>query len=158
MDQGSTSDSLQATSFHAHNFDPGLQGVAEFVWVQYKWHGTAVTHLECHRLTEQAIIPITGAPIVQVVCPPPADPMATNLRPELDQMKAFLLDGSKGVCMKPGCWHWQFPLVERATYLVVTRRSTTVDLWQAKARGIVAAETVRIALSDLTNMLFEFVL
>jgi len=32
--------------------------------------------------------------------------------PDLEQMTAFLLDGSAGVCMRRGCWHDHFPLVD----------------------------------------------
>jgi ureidoglycolate lyase len=157
-DRDCYSDSEQAIAWHGHNFDAGEAGVVEFVWAHYKWCGFSLLRLECHRLTQQAIIPVTGDPIVQVVSPPPIDPMAPDLSPDLDRIMAFLLDGTKGVCMRRGCWHWQLPLVDQATYLVVTRRSTTMELWNAKYSRASLTETVRKQISDLTGAVFELVL
>jgi ureidoglycolate lyase len=150
-------DSERTTFWHEHDFDVGEGGVVQFVWVRYKRRDFTILHLESHRLTEQTIVPVTGQPIIHVVCPPPDDPMAPDIVPDLGRMEAFLLDGSKGVCMKPGCWHAHFPLGDEATYLMVTRRSTTADLLNAKHSGADPTETVVQEMSDLTNTIFELV-
>jgi len=140
-----------ATLWHEHNFDPGEGGVVEFLWIQYVRRGFTVERLESHRLTEQAIIPVGREPIVHVVCPPPEDSTAPDISPDWNRMAAFLLDGTMGVCVKRGCWHWSFPLVEPANYLLVTRGSTIADLYSGRK----PTETVIKDLSNLTDTVFE---
>ncbi len=140
-----------ATLWHEHDFDVGVGGVVEFLWIQYERRGFRVERLESHRLTEQAVIPVGREPIVHVVCPPPEDPMVAEISPDVDRMAAFLLDGTKGVCMRRGCWHWPFPLVKPANYLLITRRSTTLDLYSGRA----PAESIVKDLGELTDTVFE---
>lgn len=151
-------DGKDLTAWHEHNFQPGEGGVVEFVWIEYKRGGFSISRLESHRLTEQALIPVSGKPMVHVVCPPPDDPLKNHIAPDLDRMMAFLLDGSRGVCMRRGCWHDHFPLVDQVTYLMVTRRSTQVDIQNARETGGTPTETVMVDLSRLTDMVFELVL
>lgn len=147
------------TEFWAeHDFEVGLGGAVQLLWVQYKWHGFEIESMESHRLTEQAIIPATGDPIVHVVCPPPADPMQPDIVPDLDRIQAFLLDGTKGVCMRRGCWHMHRSLRDTATYLMITRRSTTTDILEEKRSGAQTTETVVCGLAALTDTTIEFVL
>jgi ureidoglycolate lyase len=49
-----------------HVFDPGVGGETEVLWVTYRNQQRAVTSLEVHRLTQQAIVPLTGD-IIQIV-------------------------------------------------------------------------------------------
>jgi ureidoglycolate lyase len=148
------------TFWHERDFQVGVGGVVEFVWVHYKWRGFSIRRFESHRLTEQAMIPMKGAPLVHVVCPPPDDPTVPDIAPDLDRMKAFLLDGSKGVCMRRGCWHepQNFPVVGSVSALVVTRRSTTMDLLNADHSGVSSTETAVVEIKDLTDVAFELAL
>ena len=147
-----------STFWGEHVFQVGQGGAVQLVWLQYKARGFEVGEFESHRLTEQALIPVAGSPMVHVVCPPPQDPMATEIVPDLERMQAFLLDGTKGVCMKRGCWHTPLPLVGGASYLMITRKSTTVDLINGERSGAEATETVVRKISDLTDTVFELVL
>lgn len=153
-------DSENVTFWHEHDFRVEGDGVVELVWVHYKWRGFSIRRFESHRVTEQAMIPVTGAPLVHVVCPPPDDPMAPDIAPDLDRMKAFLLDGSKGVCMRRGCWHepQNFPLVGSVSAVVITRRSTTMDLLNAEHSGVSSTETAVVEIRDLTDATFELTL
>jgi ureidoglycolate lyase len=139
-----------AMLWHEHDFDVGVGGTVEFVWTQYGRRGFVIERLEMHRLTEQAAIPIGKEPVVFVVCPPPQDPLARVVEPDLNQMAAFLLDGTKAICLKRGCWHWTFALVEPANYLLVTRRSTTIDFYGEQG----LTESVVTDLSTLSDVLF----
>jgi ureidoglycolate lyase len=144
--------------WHEHGFQPGAGGTTELLWVQFRTRAFSIQRLESHRLTEQAIVPVTGDAMIHVVCPPPSDPEAPDIIPDLDQVKAFLLDGSKGVCMKRGCWHAHFPLTNPATYLMITRRSTTQDILRAEYRGSSTTETITCDIDALTDTAFELVL
>ena len=143
--------------WHEGSFDPGEGGEIQFLWVQYKWQPIALKSLESHRLTEQSVIPVNGTALIQVVCPPPANPLATDNQPDLSQIRAFLFDGSAGVRMKQGTWHWQYPLADPARYLMVTRRSSTSEIPAMKHRGTTPVETIIVSLSDLTSDKFELV-
>lgn len=56
-----------ATDFwQEHVFNTGAGGDAEVLWVNYRSASPEVASLEKHLLTQQAIVPLTGA-IIQVV-------------------------------------------------------------------------------------------
>ena len=46
-----------------HLFDTGTPGETEILWVVYRNRGAEISALELHRLTQQAIVPLT-APVV----------------------------------------------------------------------------------------------
>lgn len=127
--------------WHEHDFLTGQGGVTEFVWVTYKPREPVVTRVEAHRLTEQAIVPVSGHPILHLVAPPNDDPLAAGIVPDLSRAKAFLMDGTKGICMRPGTWHTHFGLGHNL-HLLVTRRSTTDDILDHIHDGAEMGETV----------------
>ena len=107
--------------WRAHVFSPGQDGQTEVLWVNYRGRGP-VNMLEVHYLTEQAIVPLTGA-IVHVVANSQADGS-----PDLASVRAFRIPPGQGICMNPGCWHATRVAGGEATCLMLTRRSTTLDL------------------------------
>jgi ureidoglycolate lyase len=147
-----------STFWGEHVFEVGQGGAVQLVWLHFRARGFRIVDFESHRLTEQALIPVASSPMVHVVCPPPDDPMAAEVVPNLEQMRAFLLDGTKGVCMKRGCWHTPLPLIDKASYLMITRQSTTADLINGERSGADTTETVVHKISDLTDAVFELVL
>jgi ureidoglycolate hydrolase len=49
--------------------------------------------------------------------------------PDPNAVRAFLFDGSQGVCMKVGTWHeFLFPLEDDTQALVILRHETNRDL------------------------------
>ncbi|MXQ10724.1 ureidoglycolate hydrolase [Microvirga makkahensis] len=112
-----------ATSFwQEHLFDPGPNGQVEILWVTYSDASRVITRLEVHHLTQQAVVPLTGE-IIQVV--------ATSDKegaPELATLRAFRLAPGVAICMRPGVWHATRTSGPEATCLMLTRRSTTLDL------------------------------
>ncbi len=92
------------------------------LWVTYRNRERTVTSLEVHRLTQQAIVPLTGD-IIQVVA-------GSRQDGSLDHggMSAFRIPVGQGICMRPGCWHSTRVDAAEVTCLMLTRRSTTVDL------------------------------
>jgi ureidoglycolate lyase len=112
-----------ATAFwQEHLFDPGTDGEVEVLWVTYRDASQAIDRLEVHHLTEQAIVPLTDE-IIQVVAL--SDRQGA---PDLDTIQAFHLSPGVGICMRPGVWHATRTIGLEATCLMLTRRSTTVDL------------------------------
>lgn len=129
-----------------HVFDPGDGGETEVVWVNYRDTSLVVRKLEAHWLTQQAIVPLDGGEVVHVVCPGREDDAAL---PDLGSLRAFLITPGYGVCMRPGCWHASFVREGEATCLMLTRRSTTLELARHLATGEPAVETSILELAGL---------
>jgi ureidoglycolate lyase len=125
-----------ATDFwQEHLFDTGAGGEPEILWVNYRNRNETVESLEMHRLTQQVMVPLSG-PVIQIV--------ATSLqdgRPDLSTLAAFRVPPGKGICMRPGCWHATRVRREEVTCLMLTRRSTTVDLIHHLTTGSASEES-----------------
>ena len=128
--------SNQDTDFwQEHQFNTGAGGDAELLWVNYRSQSFEISSLEKHLLTQQAIVPLTGE-IIQVVARSAADGS-----PDLATLAAFRVPQGQGVCMRPGCWHATRVTDEEVTCLMLTRRSTTVDLIQHLTTDASASES-----------------
>ena len=124
-DPGATAYSHPGSDFwHVHDFDPGVGGETEVLWVNYRNDSLRIRALEAHWLTEQAIVPL-GAALVHVVCP---GRDSDGRLPDLLRVRAFHIGVGQGVCMRPGCWHASFVLGGQTTCMMLTRRSTTQEL------------------------------
>lgn len=131
-----------ATDFwHEHLFNTGAGGDAELLWVNYRSQSTDIASLEKHLLTQQAIVPLTGS-IIQVVARSAADGT-----PDLSTLAAFHVPQGQGVCMRPGCWHATRVPGAEVTCLMLTRRSTTVDLIQHLTTDASATESAIAAIA-----------
>lgn len=104
-----------------HVFDTA-GGQTEMLWVVYRSRDVAIARLEAHLLTQQAIIPLTGA-IIQIVGLGLPDGSVDEA-----SVRAFQVPRSHGVCMRPGCWHATRIEDDEVTCAMLTRRSTTLDL------------------------------
>jgi len=124
-----------ATDFwQTHLFDPGTGGRTEVLWVNYRSQAE-IAMLEVHRLTQQAIVPLTGS-VIHVVATSLADG-----EPDLSSLKAFRIDPGQGICMRPGCWHASRVESAEVTCLMLTRSSTTRELIDHMTGGIPAEES-----------------
>jgi ureidoglycolate hydrolase len=118
-----------------HLFDTGTPGETEVLWVVYRNRDETVASLELHRLTQQAIVPLT-APVIHVV--------ATALedgQPDPNTLRAFEIPVGKGLCMRPNIWHATRVADKEATCLMLTRPSTTYDLVVHLKTGAPACES-----------------
>jgi ureidoglycolate lyase len=130
-----------ATDFwQEHLFNTGAGGDAELLWVNYRSQSTEVSSLEKHLLTQQAIVPLTGGIIQAVAC------SAADGSPDLSTLAAFRVPQGQGVCMRPGCWHATRVADAEVTCLMLTRRSTTVDLIQHLTTDARATESAIAAI------------
>lgn len=74
--------------------------------------------IERHVKLTEAFIPLEGTSVFPLT--PPKDVEDPKAQVPLDELVAFLLDGSKGIVMKKGTWHWApFPVTEKATFAVM---------------------------------------
>jgi len=123
-----------ATGFwREHIFDAGDGGEVEILWVEYRNADPLVGRFEMHHSTQQAVVPLTGD-IIQILALSAADGA-----PDLSSIRAYRLSPGIGLCMRPGVWH--ATRGEAATCLMLTRRSTTIDLVNHLKGGGRASET-----------------
>ena len=83
--------SVDGTALVAFNIKPYKKPPTEYL----------CHRLEQHRDVTQAMIPLEGKPGVLLVAPP----TPWRSQPEIDEFKAFLLDGSSGVVLNKLTWH-----------------------------------------------------
>jgi len=99
------------------------------------YQGFAFTKLERHLRLSQTFIPLGGATAVVAVAPPSGSEDRAMV-PKPDDVRAFLLDGSKGYVLAPGTWHSldRFPLEPPDTrFVMITDHETASDLAAAYA-------------------------
>jgi ureidoglycolate lyase len=116
-----------------HIFDPGEGGETEVLWVDYADPNPVVGKLETHHRTQQAVVPLTGE-IIQILALSGGDGA-----PDLSSLRAFRLAPGIGLCMRPGVWH--ATRSQGAQCLMLTRRSTTLDLVKHLKVGEPCAES-----------------
>jgi ureidoglycolate lyase len=99
-------------------------------FIKTPYQGLAFTKLERHFRLSQTFIPLGGAPAVVAVAAP-TSPDDRNAIPHPEDVRAFLLDGSRGYVLAPGTWHSldRFPLSPPDTrFVMITDRETADDL------------------------------
>ncbi|MDW8021361.1 MAG: ureidoglycolate lyase [Nitrososphaerota archaeon] len=73
--------------------------------------------IERHVKITEVFIPMEGVSVFPIA--PPRDEVPIN------EIEAFILDGSKGIVFKKGVWHWvPFPVTEKATFAVILSAET----------------------------------
>ncbi len=117
--------STRSDFWHVHDFDPGEGGETEVLWVTYRPTDSEVASLEVHWFTQQIVVPLGSSALIQLLCPSKQDGSNT---PDLDMIGAWLISPGQGVCMMPGCWHASLAFDAEVMAMMLTRRSTTLDL------------------------------
>jgi len=99
-------------------------GVAQICWLEVKSRRPFVCDkLECHMNCSETIIPMSGQSII-VVGLFKGKPGYDSL-PDINSIEAFFIDGTKGVNLKPGVWHWlPYPLSGKAHFALVLKKGT----------------------------------
>lgn len=96
-----------------------------------RYQGLRFSKLERHFNLTQTFLPLGGSPAVVAVAPPSTDRTAS---PAPAEVRAFLLDGTKGYVLAHGTWHSldRFPLYPPETrWVIITDRETQDDLLAA---------------------------
>lgn len=84
--------------------------------------------LERHIDTSMGIIPIIGESIIIFGLSRKSGDN-TNSLPDLNTVKAFIFDGSKGVNIKPGVWFWiRYTISQKSTYAIILKRNFLVQI------------------------------
>jgi ureidoglycolate hydrolase len=84
-----------------------------------------VDHLNRHYHATQALVPLNGKPVVIVVGAPE---LTFSSADDLNRLRAFLFDGSRGVNLGLRVWHeGPFPLMERVDLVNVQGKHVESD-------------------------------
>ena len=97
------------------------------------FQGFTFRKLERHFGVTQAFIPLDGAPAVVGVAPP-TDPNDREAIPAPEQVRAFIIEGSRGYLLAHGAWHTldRFPLYPPHTvFVILSDHETFQDLTMA---------------------------
>jgi ureidoglycolate hydrolase len=71
--------------------------------LHYERRPLVCDHLNRHHKATQALVALAGKPTLLVVAPASLDFSSAD---HLDQIHAFICDGSAGVNLSLGTWHW----------------------------------------------------
>jgi len=83
--------------------------------------------LERHLKGTQAYIPLGGQRSILPVAPP-KDLEDDDAVPDVNEIRAFLLDGTRGVNLSVGTWHWTpIPLRESADFIMLVRQNAAQE-------------------------------
>lgn len=81
-----------------------------------------ITKLERHRRTYEILFPLDGGTI-WVMAPPDN----TKDKPDLSKIRAFYLDGTMGMCLHKGTWHWAPICLKEAVKFMVLLKGGLED-------------------------------
>ena len=95
-------------------------GIPQVGFLEVYWRPLIVSAIEQHHTHTQAFIPLGGVSLIQVVAPP-----GTNPAVDPEALRAFFLDGTKGVLLHEGTWHaLLFPLAPVAHIMLLLQEGT----------------------------------
>ncbi len=99
-------------------------GIGQICWLEVKSKRPFICDkLECHMNCSETIIPMLGQSIL-VVGLPGSGPDSSDL-PDIKSIEAFFVDGTRGVNLKPGVWHWlPYPVSEKAYFALILKEGT----------------------------------
>ena len=103
------------------------EGIAQFCWFEVKERRPFICDkFERHLKCSEAMIPVSGQSIIIVSLSKNNTDDTASL--DLETLKAFYLDGTKGINLKPGVWHWiPYPVSNQAHFILVLREGTDKD-------------------------------
>jgi len=123
-----------------------IDGSYAIVYVEMRMRDYVVRRLHRHTRFDQALIPLGGKAFLHVVAPP-------GDVPDLDELRAFIIDGSQAVIIRQGTWHRNpaYPLSPEASLVLISRRESIVLEAAERAGEHVGGPTEQIELATLTD-------
>lgn len=113
------------------------EGGAQLMYSRFHHQEMRFSVLERHFGVTQGFVPLNGTPLVMVVAPPTARAGA-DAAPDPASVRAFLMDGTRGLLMHEGTWHTLDRYPVRPPYvdvLFLTARATQEELMREQAGG-----------------------
>lgn len=135
-------------------FDFAADGRLQFSYVRVPYQRLGFQTMEQHFGVTQSFVPVGGVPALVAV----AAPTEGDALPRVEQVRAFILDGTTGYVLKRRTWHSldRFPLYPpHGDWLMLSDWDTTADL-QASADGLGERLTRAIDFERQYGVVFEF--
>jgi ureidoglycolate lyase len=122
-EEGEPYETLEILTYWTGNADLGPEGEkVDGGLLVCNRNGRTIRYLERHPETAENFVPIQGECLFVMA---PAD--NSREKPDVSRIRAFYLNGSLGVALHKGTWHWPpVPLGEKVK-LVLVRKGT---LWE----------------------------
>jgi ureidoglycolate lyase len=93
--------------------------------LSYDRHDLTCDHLNRHHRATQALVALGGRPTLVVVAPKEYD---LSTRDHLVHVKAFVCDGTAGINLALGTWHWgPYPLMDHVDLVNVQGKGFATD-------------------------------
>jgi len=121
----------RVSDFDVLDYWPGIADLSRDVlklgYLRPRLRPLRFSWMERHLKGTQAFIPIGGKRSLLPVAPR-GDLNDEFALPDLDEIRAFLLDGARGVNLRVGTWHWTpFPLEENAAFIILVREKAALE-------------------------------
>jgi ureidoglycolate lyase len=93
--------------------------------LSYDRHPLECDHLNRHHKATQALVALAGRPTLVVVAPSEHD---FSTRDHLSSVRAFVCDGTAGINLALGTWHWgPYPLMDHVDLVNVQGKGFADD-------------------------------
>lgn len=143
---------LSGSKTWGFNFE--ADGRLQFSYVRVPYQRLAFHTMEQHFSVTQSFVPVGGVPAIVAVAAPTDD----GVPPRVEDVRAFILDGTKGYVLKRRTWHSldRFPLYPpHGDWLMLTDWDTTADL-KASSDGLGDRLTRALDFEKRYGVVFEF--
>jgi ureidoglycolate hydrolase len=148
---------FEGTRSHSWILPFEAEGATQLMFSRFYHQTMTFTVLERHFNVTQGFMPLHGTPLVMVVAP------RTSLQgpdaiPAPETLRAFHMDGSKGLIMHAGTWHTldRYPIAPpHVDCLFFTAKDTQDELIKEKADGTVPTHTEVFDYKKNSGIVFE---
>ena len=147
------------------DYQPEGKPTASIMWQPYQT--LTFTKLERHFHATHVFIPVSGS-LAAVAVAPPTDENDVTAIPDPKDVRAFLIDGTKGFAYKKGTWHsldryiLSPPGTTFVTFNQLPNPTQTVDFMEGLSLShrdlFTDTSPSRLELKDVTGLTFEIVL
>ena len=108
-------------------FDLDFRDKASLGYLEIRRQAFEITALERHVRAAEIFIPIQGVSIMPFA--PAGDNEDPDAVPDLSRLTAFIVDGTQGLVIEKGVWHFPpLPITERMVFILTVRKETADDL------------------------------
>jgi len=108
-------------------YDLDFQDTASIGYLEIQRREFLVSELERHVKAAEIFISIEGVSIMPFAPASASD--NPEARPSLDKLTAFIVDGTQGMIIERGVWHFPpFPVTQKMGFILIVRKETADDL------------------------------
>ena len=141
-EEGEPLEALENLKFYAYEekLEPAVEMVESGLLI-CNAKGREIRYFERHPETSETFIPIEGQCIFVMA---PGD--EGEAKPDVDRIRAFYLNGSLGVALPAGNWHWPPIPVGKQVKLLLIRKGSNSDPCDTAALQDMGLKGIRVIL------------